>query len=107
VIGYLSLLTPSGLGVREGILALLLTEVFAAPLPTIIAIVARLWMVLAELLGAGVSLVFWRQRKPSVGQGCASAGVDAPQPVSESGQITATSNPRPSDYAAVHDAEAI
>ena len=53
VIGYLSLLTPSGLGVREGILALLLTEVFAAPLPTVIAIVARLWMVLAELLAPG------------------------------------------------------
>jgi glycosyltransferase 2 family protein len=68
VIGFLSLLTPSGLGVREGILALLLTEVFAAPLPTVIAIVARLWMVLAELLGAGVALVMWRRRKPSVGQ---------------------------------------
>ena len=68
VIGYLSLLTPSGLGVREGILALLLTEVFAAPLPTVIAIVARLWMVLAELLGAGVALVLWRRRKPSARQ---------------------------------------
>jgi hypothetical protein len=68
VIGYLSLLTPSGLGVREGILALLLTEVFAAPLPTVIAIVARLWMVLAELLGAGVALVMWRRRKPSAKQ---------------------------------------
>ena len=68
MIGFLSLLTPSGLGVREGILALLLAQVFAAPLPTVIAIVARLWMVLAELLGAGVALVLWRKRKPAVRQ---------------------------------------
>ena len=65
VIGYLSLLTPSGLGVREGILALLLAPVFAAPLPVVIAIVARLWMVLAELLAAGAALLVRRKRSAS------------------------------------------
>ena len=52
VIGYLSLLTPSGLGVREGALVLLLHGLFAAPLPTVIAIVARLWMIGGEVGGA-------------------------------------------------------
>lgn len=52
VLGYLSLLTPSGLGVREGVLVLLLQSLFAAPLPAIIAIVARLWMVIGEIGGA-------------------------------------------------------
>lgn len=57
VIGYLSLLTPSGLGVREGVMVLLLAPLFAAPLPTIIALAARLWMIVGELIGAGASLL--------------------------------------------------
>lgn len=59
VLGYLSLLTPSGLGVREGILVLLLQAVFHAPLPAIIAIVARLWMVIGEIGGAAAA-AGWR-----------------------------------------------
>lgn len=59
VLGYLSLLTPSGLGVREGILVLLLQAVFRAPLPAIIALVARLWMVIGEIGGA-LAAAGWR-----------------------------------------------
>ncbi|WP_423224562.1 DUF2079 domain-containing protein [Candidatus Amarolinea aalborgensis] len=59
VLGYLSLLTPSGLGVREGVLILLLQVVFRAPLPAIIAIVARLWMVIGEIGGA-LAAAGWR-----------------------------------------------
>jgi hypothetical protein len=61
VIGYLSLLTPSGLGVREGILALLLTAIMPAPVAAVTAIIARLWMVVGELAGGGVALVIWRR----------------------------------------------
>jgi uncharacterized membrane protein len=57
VLGYLSLLTPSGLGVREGVLVLLLQSLFSAPLPAIIAIVARLWMVIGEIGGALTVLI--------------------------------------------------
>lgn len=57
VVGFLSLLTPSGLGVREGVMILLLNPVLPQPLPALVAIVARLWMVLGELLGAGASLL--------------------------------------------------
>ncbi len=63
VIGYLSLLTPAGLGVREGVLALLLAGVLAEPLPVIIAIVARLWMVIGEVVGAGVGVTVGRRMK--------------------------------------------
>ena len=54
VIGYLSLLTPSGLGVREGVMALLLALLFPVSVAAVVAIVARLWMVAGELLGAGL-----------------------------------------------------
>ena len=57
VIGYLSLLTPGGLGVREGVMILLLAPLFPAPVPTIIALAARLWMIVAEVVGAGIALV--------------------------------------------------
>ena len=57
VIGYLSMLTPSGLGVREGVMILLLAPLFPAPVPTIIALAARLWMVIAEVVGAAIALV--------------------------------------------------
>ncbi len=54
VIGYLSLLTPSGLGVREGTLALLLTTAAGPGPAAVAAVVARLWLVVGEL---GATLV--------------------------------------------------
>jgi uncharacterized membrane protein YbhN (UPF0104 family) len=57
VIGYLSLVTPGGLGVREGIMVLLLTPLFPAPIPTVIALAARLWTIVAEAVGAAVAFI--------------------------------------------------
>jgi hypothetical protein len=57
VIGYLSLLTPGGLGVREGVMILLLAPLFPAPVPTMIALAARLWMIIGEVAGAAIALV--------------------------------------------------
>jgi len=65
VIGYLTLLTPAGLGVREGVLAVLLFAIMPQGAAAVIAIMARLWMVLGEVLGAGIALVVrgqaWRR----------------------------------------------
>ena len=61
VIGFLSLLTPSGLGVREGVMTLLLTTTLPAGVAAVVAIAARLWMVVGELIGAGASLVAGRR----------------------------------------------
>ncbi len=56
VVGYLTLLTPAGLGVREGALALLLFPLVPPGVAAVIAIIARLWMVLGEVLAAAVAL---------------------------------------------------
>jgi len=65
VIGYLTLLTPAGLGVREGALAVLLFPILPPGVAAVIAITARLWMVAGEVLGAGAALVIrgqaWRR----------------------------------------------
>lgn len=49
-IGFLAFFTPGGLGVREGILVALLSSYFPLPVATLIALLSRLWMTLAELL---------------------------------------------------------
>jgi uncharacterized membrane protein YbhN (UPF0104 family) len=55
-IGFLSLLTPSGLGVREGVLVAVLAGVMPAGVAAVVAVLARLWMMAVELLGAGVTV---------------------------------------------------
>jgi hypothetical protein len=57
VVGYLSLLTPGGLGVREGVMILLLAPLFPVPVPTVIALAARLWVILGEVAGAAIALI--------------------------------------------------
>jgi glycosyltransferase 2 family protein len=59
VIGFLSFITPSGLGVREGILGYLFSFIMPAPIALLMAILARVWMTVGELLCVG--LVFWRR----------------------------------------------
>jgi uncharacterized membrane protein YbhN (UPF0104 family) len=47
--GFLSLVTPAGLGVREGISSVILRDMVAVPYPSIIPLVARIWVTLAEV----------------------------------------------------------
>ncbi len=54
-VGFLSLLTPAGLGVREGVLVLALAPVMPAGPALVVALVSRLWMMVFELLGAVVA----------------------------------------------------
>ncbi len=62
-IGYISLLTPSGLGVREGAMVWLLGGFLAAPIPMVASLVGRIWLTLGEAAGAGVALLLWRGRR--------------------------------------------
>ncbi|RKU30221.1 hypothetical protein C6499_06745 [Candidatus Poribacteria bacterium] len=55
VIGFLSFLTPGGLGVREGLLSLLLSSYMPAPQATLIALICRVWMLSAEIVLANVA----------------------------------------------------
>jgi uncharacterized membrane protein YbhN (UPF0104 family) len=54
-IGFLSFFTPSGLGVREGALYMLLAPVTGGAAITLLALAMRLWTTLGELIAAGIS----------------------------------------------------
>jgi uncharacterized membrane protein YbhN (UPF0104 family) len=63
-LGYAAVFAPAGVGVREGALAFLLAPMLGAAEATVLAIVARLWMTVAELLPAawaGVTAAFGQE----------------------------------------------
>jgi hypothetical protein len=60
--GFLALVTPAGLGVREGVLVVALAPVLPAGPALVVALVSRVWMMLAELAGAGVAQLVARAR---------------------------------------------
>ncbi len=51
-LGTLSVFAPSGLGVREGVLAVLLTSYVVSPVAVLISLLARIWVTLGELVCA-------------------------------------------------------
>lgn len=51
MIGFLSMLTPGGIGVREGVMVLLLAPYISTPQAIVLAIIARLTWTCVELLG--------------------------------------------------------
>ncbi len=59
-VGFLSLLTPAGLGVREAALVLALAPVMPAGPALVVALVSRLWMMVFELLGAAAAYALER-----------------------------------------------
>jgi uncharacterized membrane protein YbhN (UPF0104 family) len=61
-IGFLSLVTPAGLGVREGVLTVALVQIMPAGAALAVALLSRLWMMLVELAGAGVMQLLDRGR---------------------------------------------
>ncbi len=50
LIGYLSIVTPMGLGVREGVVMASLSSIIGGPTAGLIAIATRLWLIVSELL---------------------------------------------------------
>ena len=63
VAGFIAFLTPSGLGVREGVMALLLAPFMPAPFPAIIALAARLWWTLGDLITFGMAVLLRSMKK--------------------------------------------
>jgi glycosyltransferase 2 family protein len=63
VIGFLSFLTPGGIGIREGVLAYLLGFWLPAPVAIVVGLLSRIWITAGELIGAGIA---WRIRPPRV-----------------------------------------
>lgn len=60
--GLLSIVTPAGLGVREGISGMLLAGIAFKPYPALIPLSARIWVTLAEVGTIGLLLV-WKGRR--------------------------------------------
>ena len=56
IVGFLSFLTPGGLGIREGLLGLLLSNYMPVPQATLVALLCRVWMLSAEIILAGVAI---------------------------------------------------
>jgi hypothetical protein len=65
VIGFLSFITPSGLGVREGVLGYLFSFLMPVPVALLLTILARVWMTVGELLCT--IFVLWRKRLTHAG----------------------------------------
>ena len=63
IVGFLSFLTPSGLGIREGVLGLLLTNYISVPQATLVALLCRVWMLSAEVILASVAFILNRHTK--------------------------------------------
>lgn len=63
MLGFLSLVTPGGVGVREGVLVLLLGSTVPAPEAIMVALVARLSWTLVEMAGVVLGVVL--SRRPS------------------------------------------
>ena len=61
--GYLSFFTPAGLGVREGILTLLLSLFIPTPVAIGVTLLSRLWLIGVELIILTVFLINAKTRK--------------------------------------------
>lgn len=77
--GILVLVAPSGLGVREGILTLLLAQVMPAPVAAMLSLASRLWVTLGEGVGIGLAFAMSRGRSlPAPSREPPKAAEDAP-----------------------------
>ena len=61
-VGFLALVTPSGLGIKEGVLYIILRLIFPAPISAALVVLSRLWQTLAELACAAAVWIFARTR---------------------------------------------
>ena len=63
MLGFLVLIAPAGLGIREGVYTIILRTVMPEPIAIVSALVTRVWMTVSEVLMAGVSLPFVTRRR--------------------------------------------
>ncbi|MDO8513532.1 MAG: DUF2079 domain-containing protein [bacterium] len=56
-IGYLSFVTPMGLGVREAILVTILKTVISGPLASLVALVTRVALIISELISLSIIML--------------------------------------------------
>lgn len=59
--GMLAVIVPSGLGVREGVLTVLLLPLMPPPLAALASLLSRPWMIAAEVLWYAGARLLWRE----------------------------------------------
>ncbi len=84
-IGILALLAPAGLGVREAILVLALSPIMPHAIAIVVALAARLWMTVGELVTVGVVALVSQAEWREIHQGGRNADIGASKPESSSG----------------------
>jgi hypothetical protein len=62
MMGIVAVFAPSGLGVREGILALFLGQVMPVPVALVVSVASRVWLTVIELGSAGIVYLMIRFR---------------------------------------------
>jgi hypothetical protein len=81
IVGILALFAPSGLGVREGLLAVFLNRIMPTSIALVVSVVSRLWLTVAELAAVGVVFLLMKSGRLDVTPGSEAGQV----PAAESG----------------------
>ena len=76
IVGILAVFAPSGLGVREGVLALFLAPVMPNSVALVVSVGSRLWLTVAELAAAGIAYSMVRSHQP--GESPSDPGLENP-----------------------------
>ena len=63
VAGYIAVFAPAGAGIREGILVVLLQPIMAREAAVVLAVIARLWTTVLELVPAGLLVLVGRRSR--------------------------------------------
>lgn len=95
VLGYAAFFAPAGLGPREGFLIAFLTPHFGAAPSTVVAVVARLWTTVVEVVPAAY---FWTRRMSASASGARShspVASDAQPGQRDAGRATREAGPAP------------
>ena len=61
VAGYIAVFAPAGAGIREGVLVVLLQPIMAREAAVVLAVIARLWTTVVELVPAALLALGWRR----------------------------------------------
>ena len=77
IVGILALFAPSGLGVREGILAVFLNRIMPTSIALVVSVVSRLWLTVAELAAVGVVFLLMKWGRLDVTPGSEAGHVPA------------------------------
>ena len=63
VAGYIAVFAPAGAGIREGVLVVLLQPIMAREAAVVLAVIARLWTTVVELVPAALLALGWRRSR--------------------------------------------